>query len=1286
MDEARSIIKTLSRRENGSRVKIRLNKDLPRTTKNLINSEFNNILQYTAHLSNAMASLDWTEIESSVGDLIINLLDNSNPNQMFAVTPKRKQQREVFVSIGGMDLLIRLMSPPFAASDARRISAEQSSRKSDLWNEILVIIREVAFTIPSLSNKLFSDQFIVFLFTLLTHQSVFDNTMNLLEELLATKDDIFCLALIPDVQTLLTKFSARHFAHFCRVLSLVLFEPEDRQMMEGSHVVRSMELLQLRRNRMAKTSNGKVERNQSLIIEAPTLLPRLVQMLRIINYGPSLTDLINHNIVTQMPITNDILTFVSNSSGISDWDHFTTLENILTLPTASPSNYPPPVTTNSRGRGGTTHPESTVGEVPQQGRTASRRRPGAEPVDDDDEATNMAELLNAFSPNSVGGGANRLMELNNIINVMQVARGLGIADMTPLGEALLMQRFPGGPDPGGFNQTVRRANRGSRAVGERNITPRMAKKELQFHAMLLAPHQIELLFVLCTLLSGRRKVFIQQKFAQMGFHRVLNRMFDRMSWDAPPFAGRNPMEHIHGPDCECNPESAVRVQFLRLIHNFYDRDFLGNMNKLLILSPSEQAFVLEDHKEKRGEPKTEGENMLSEREGEPSLMLLIDDGEISLLQRIIQTLLKEPVDSVYRFWLSACLENFLRGCGVKGQLLVAHKMLRPTLEHILKADSNSNNTLQTSFDLMGEMVKCNRVILENLEENLSDAQFRTLMDAIMSNLVDSNVFLRSLYLSLEMLTFNGDRPSSSPPDSQSKSRPMLRAQGLEGLRVFGFYDNSIGRDQKLHLNTLSGRLGYLTDSWVQFPPEPVSRRAIELYNPQSEHRVYSGEVGKAAVVTAGRKKHSKPKFEHHSSHRVNLDFNDEGHNAAGMTAVPRPPTTLSTSSPNGNPLSTLRNGVLGAFKATSNFWRFGDSPAGADRGKGSKEAEEEEDEGVYQTPPEEPKYPRSHSKHNSASSYSSIQSKEPAGNDALSSCESEKMRTPLQNNEIQTHDTPASGFAIQRKIFRLSMFLLQEKTKVLLRLMSIVSLRTINHENICCLNTALLMLLLEHQRGNLANCLSKIKNLARQEYKSQEFPLSELDSTSLDGPPICFECGGSAATTGELKSPLPSVTGLTTEHKQFSGSGDFSSSGLTSSAASSNRGSRRSPWRKGAACLCCEPLSPVPTTPTSAEIPEEEKGNSAVRDAGVLVFRNFRELLWYWREYYLRRGRDRLSIEFSSHIPFHHWGVVVDLLCKDDGSPTALLSEGIVLPLGPYHRPLPGEVRMKIADQQIIAL
>ena len=72
---------------------------------------------------------------------------------------------------------------------------------------------------------------------------------------------------------------------------------------------------------------------------------------------------------------------------------------------------------------------------------------------------------------------------------------------------------------------------------------------------------------------------------------------------------------------------------------------------------------------------------------------------------------------------------------------------------------------------------------------------------------------------------------------------------------------------------------------------------------------------------------------------------------------------------------------------------------------------------------------------------------------------------------------------------------------------------------------------------------------------------------------------------------------------------------------------------------------------------------------GERVMINFRELLWFWREYYLRRGRDRLSIEFSSRVAFSYWLGLVDTLCKDDGSPTSLLSRPPPLPFSPYCRP-----------------
>lgn len=51
------------------------------------------------------------------------------------------------------------------------------------------------------------------------------------------------------------------------------------------------------------------------------------------------------------------------------------------------------------------------------------------------------------------------------------------------------------------------------------------------------------------------------------------------------------MERIHGPGCECNPESALRVQFLRLVHNFCDRDCENNPTKHLMLSPEERQLL-----------------------------------------------------------------------------------------------------------------------------------------------------------------------------------------------------------------------------------------------------------------------------------------------------------------------------------------------------------------------------------------------------------------------------------------------------------------------------------------------------------------------------------------------------------------------------------------------------------------------------------------------------------------------------------------------------------------------
>ena len=97
-------------------------------------------------------------------------------------------------------------------------------------------------------------------------------------------------------------------------------------------MLRSLELLQLRRDRVVKSSNI-VERNQCLIIDMPDLLSRFLTLLRVANYGPNLADLARHNINSQdSPGNAGLFQFIStsrNTAGLSEWDHLLSLDSIV---------------------------------------------------------------------------------------------------------------------------------------------------------------------------------------------------------------------------------------------------------------------------------------------------------------------------------------------------------------------------------------------------------------------------------------------------------------------------------------------------------------------------------------------------------------------------------------------------------------------------------------------------------------------------------------------------------------------------------------------------------------------------------------------------------------------------------------------------------------------------------------------------------------------------------------------------------------------------------------------
>jgi Trpc4-associated protein len=77
---------------------------------------------------------------------------------------------------------------------------------------------------------------------------------------------------------------------------------------------------------------------------------------------------------------------------------------------------------------------------------------------------------------------------------------------------------------------------------------------------------------------------VQNSLAELGLVAVLNDMFDKLDWSVSQ--SRANSRGIHGLGCHCNPKSALKIQYLRLIHNFCDRDSCNRANKQLLLSPN----------------------------------------------------------------------------------------------------------------------------------------------------------------------------------------------------------------------------------------------------------------------------------------------------------------------------------------------------------------------------------------------------------------------------------------------------------------------------------------------------------------------------------------------------------------------------------------------------------------------------------------------------------------------------------------------------------------------------
>ncbi|KAL0978601.1 hypothetical protein UPYG_G00172770 [Umbra pygmaea] len=250
-------------------------------------------------------------------------------------------------------------------------------------------------------------------------------------------------------------------------------------------------------------------------------------------------------------------------------------------------------------------------------------------------------------------------------------------------------------------------------------------------------YKVEVLYVLCVLLMGRQRNQVHKMLAEFRLIPGLNNLFDTLIWRK--FTSSNHVVHGQNENCDCSPEISFKIQFLRLLQSFSDH----HENKYLLLNNNELNEL----------------SAISLKANIPEMEALVNtdrslvcDGKKGLLTRLLIVMKREPPDSSFRFWQARAVESFLRGATSYADQMFLLK--RGLIEHILfciiDSGCKSRDVLQSYFDLLGELMKFNIDAFKRFNKYVSTGdKFQTFMTQINSSLVDSNMLVRCIVLSLD---------------------------------------------------------------------------------------------------------------------------------------------------------------------------------------------------------------------------------------------------------------------------------------------------------------------------------------------------------------------------------------------------------------------------------------------------------------------------------------------------------------------------------------------------------
>jgi hypothetical protein len=282
----------------------------------------------------------------------------------------------------------------------------------------------------------------------------------------------------------------------------------------------------------------------------------------------------------------------------------------------------------------------------------------------------------------------------------------------------------------------------------------------------------------------------------------------------------------HGKGCKCDSDAALKIQFLRLIYSYCSRDDSNINNKFNLISSSDLKRIFQNnyltlfyfyffknyqkfmdnesikfnqnfHRMKILVKKYFhsyfvknsfiGDYNFNEEYDDKMQFMIINQlnldnlsnfidyfnknyDSVGLLMKLILKYIQECHYSSSKFWLASCIEVMIRGNNTFFQYFISTNTgLIPYLIYdIIYTKNDEAQILQLSFDILGELIKFNRANFMLLNYYFIDQnEFKMFTKKIIDQkyLIDSNVFLRSVIISIYKFNIEDD---SLPTSSQNR--------------------------------------------------------------------------------------------------------------------------------------------------------------------------------------------------------------------------------------------------------------------------------------------------------------------------------------------------------------------------------------------------------------------------------------------------------------------------------------------------------------------------------------